>query len=359
MLLTQLETPALVADAEIMEENMRKMAEILDGKVLRLRPHYKSHKCAAIAHRQIEAGAVGITCAKLSEAEDLADSGIEDILIANQIVDPEKLVRAAALAKKCRLTVCADDCDNVRALSKAASAAGSTIYVYVEYDIGMQRCGVTDPDVYLDLARLVESLPGLVYSGIQAYAGHVSHMISEEEREEITSGNAEKIRALVKLLDDNGIAVKEISGGSTGSSVIKARQGLYTELQAGSYFFMDSTYGKLNNLPFKQSLFLMASVCSRRDGLTVLDAGVKSLGVEQDDPVILRLDGSPVNCREISVNEEHLKLFDPDQELAIGEKLLIIPGHCCSTVNLHDNIYLYRGRKVADRITVTARGKSR
>lgn len=359
MLLTQLETPVLVADADVMDRNMENMMKVLDGKILHLRPHYKSHKCAAIAHKQMEMGAVGITCAKLSEAEDLVDSGIEDVLIANQIVDPEKLVKAAALAKKCHLTVCIDDADNARALSAAAEAAGATVHVFIEYEIGMKRCGVTDPEKYLELAKLVVSLPGLVYEGIQAYAGHISHMITEEERVPKTAENADRLRALVALLAENGIKVNTISGGSTGTSLIKAEQGLYTELQAGSYFFMDSTYGKLNNLPFRQSLFLMATVCSKRDGLTVLDAGVKSLGVEQDDPWLVKLDGTPIECERTSVNEEHLKIFNPKTDLAIGEKVLIIPGHCCSTVNLHNNIYLFRGDKVVDRIAVSARGCSR
>lgn len=359
MLLSQLETPVLVADADIIEQNMEKMNEVLAGKVMKLRPHYKSHKCAAIAHRQMEMGAVGICCAKLSEAEDLADSGIDNILIANQIVDPEKLVKVAALAKKCRLTVCVDDAENAKALSKAAAAAGSTVYVYIEYEIGMKRCGVTTPEAYLELAKLVVSLPNIEYEGIQAYAGHISHMITEDERVPMTADNAEKLRALIALLEENGINVNAVSGGSTGTSVIKAQQGLYTELQAGSYFFMDSTYGKLANIPFKQSLFLMATVCSKREGLTILDAGVKSLGVEQDDPWIIKMDGTPVECEKTGVNEEHLKIWNPVTDLEIGEKVLIIPGHCCSTVNLHDNIYLFRNGKVVDRLAVSARGHSR
>ena len=359
MLLSQLETPVLVADADVIGQNMRAMNAILEGTVLKLRPHYKSHKCAAIAHRQIEMGAVGITCAKLSEAEDLVDSGIEDVLIANQVVDPEKLVKVAALAKKCRLTVCVDNAENARALSAAAVAAGSTVHVFIEYEIGMKRCGVIKPEDYLELAKLVVSLPNLEYGGIQAYAGHISHMITEEERVPMTSENAERLRSLIALLQENGISVNAVSGGSTGTSVIKAQQGVYTELQAGSYFFMDSTYGKLANIPFKQSLFLMATVCSKREGLTILDAGVKSLGVEQDDPWIVRMDGTPVECERTGVDEEHLKIWNPVTDLAIGEKVLIIPGHCCSTVNLHDNIYLFRGDKVVDRLAVSARGHSR
>ena len=359
MLLTQLETPVLVADADIIEQNMQKMSEILDGKVLKLRPHYKSHKCAAIAHKQIEMGAVGITCAKLSEAEDLVDSGVENVLIANQVVDTEKLVKLAALAKKCRLTVCVDDAENAKALSAAAVCAGAVVHVYIEYDIGMKRCGVTDPEKYVELAKLVVSLPGVEYDGIQAYAGNIAHEIPEEERASVTTENAAKLKALIDLLGKNGIKVNAVSGGSTGTSVIKAQQGVYTELQAGSYFFMDSTYGKLSNLPFKNSLFLMASVCSKRDGLTVLDAGVKSLGVEQDEPWVVKLDGTPVEFEKTEVNEEHLKLWNPVTDLAMGEKVLVIPGHCCSTVNLHNKIYLFRDGKIVDRLTVSARGCSR
>jgi len=356
MLLSQLSTPSLVCNADIMDKNMNTMSELLKGKKLRLRPHYKSNKCSVIAHRQIELGAVGITCAKLSEAEDLADSGIEDILIANQIVDEEKLLRVAQLAKKCRLTVCIDNADNARALSAAAASQGSTVYCLVEYEIGMQRCGITDAGAYVEVAKLVSTLPGLVYQGIQAYAGHVSHMTSSAERAAYTKENGEKLRRLIGMLEKEGLAVETVSGGSTGTSVLKAEEGLYTELQAGSYFFMDSTYNKLD-IPFKNSLFLLSTVVSKRPGLTILDCGVKSIGVDQDDPEIFRMDGTRVMAK-VEVNEEHMKLFDPSAELSMGEKVLIIPGHCCSTVNLHEKIYLFRGDKITDRLLITARGKS-
>lgn len=356
MLVKQLETPALIVDEEILNQNMQTMSGILTGKKLRLRPHFKSNKCAAIALKQIQQGACGITCAKLSEAEDLCDCGIEDILIANQIVDPGKLARLAQLAKKCHLTVCVDDAENARALSKAAVAAGSTIYCYVEYEIGMQRCGVTEEGEYVKLAKLITSLPNLTYGGIQAYAGHVSHMTTEKERAGYTKANGEKLRHLITSLKEAGIEAKAVSGGSTGTAQLKAEEGLYTELQAGSYIFMDSTYNKLD-IPFKNSLYLLATVVSKRPGLTILDAGVKSLGVDQEEPEIYRMDGTEVKTRT-DVNEEHLKLFDPSQDLAIGEKVRIIPGHCCSTVNLHEKIYLYQGEKITGRLQITARGKS-
>ncbi len=356
MRIKDLPTPALIADRKIILENMKTMSKILEGKKLRLRPHYKSNKCSAIAHKQIETGAVGITCAKLSEAEDLVMSGIEDVLIANQIIGKDKLLRLALLAGKCRLTVCVDDMENARELSDAAVKADTVIHCLVEYEIGMERCGIKDPGEYLELAKGIKGLPNLEYEGIQAYAGHVSHMLKNEERLEYTEENFRKIRELKALIEENGIEVRTISGGSTGTAVIKAQGDLYTELQAGSYIFLDSTYNKLD-IPFRNSLFVLATVMSKKDGLTILDVGVKGLGTDQDDPLVFTMDGEEIQG-SFELNEEHFKIFGPSKDLNIGEKIMIIPGHCCSTVNLYDQLYLYEGDKVCDRLRITARGCS-
>jgi D-serine deaminase-like pyridoxal phosphate-dependent protein len=352
-----LPTPSLVADERILTENIRLMSGILSGSPARLRPHYKSHRCSALAHVQMRSGAVGMTCAKLSEAEDLIFSGIGDVLIANQIVDPVKLVRVAQLAGMCRLTVCVDDAGNAGALSAAAAAAGSTVECLVEYDIGMNRCGARTPEEYLSVARAVAGLPGLRYRGIQAYAGHVSHTVSAAEREKMTRENEKKVADLKEYLGKNGISVETVSGGSTGTCALKASGGVYTELQAGSYLFMDSTYDRLG-LPFRNSLFVLATVISRSGGAVILDVGVKGLGADQDGPRIVTADGRAVPGR-IELNEEHLKLFDSGWEPAIGERAFVIPGHCCSTVNLYDRIYLFAEDTVTDRLDVTARGMSR
>ncbi len=358
MKLEQLETPALVADQKVFEENLKAMEELLKGSTLRLRPHYKSNKCADIARMQMENGAVGITCAKLSEAEDLCDSGIKDILIANQIVDPEKMIKAALLAGKCRLTVCVDSEMNARLLSKAASAAGTVLCCYVEYDIGMRRCGVATEDEFVRLAKLIAGLPNLEFSGIQAYAGHVSHMVGDEERREYTRTNERKLAQLKERLEAEGLKVGAISGGSTGTSALKAEGGVYTELQAGSYIFLDATYGELEKLPFRNSLFVLSTVISKQPGITILDAGVKTLGMDQGDPLILTMDGERVEGR-IEVNEEHVKLYDASKDLPIGSKALLIPGHCCSTVNLYNKLYLYKDGEITGRLMITARGCSR
>lgn len=351
MKINNISTPALVVNKAIFEKNAERMAELLKDRSLSLRPHYKSHKCSAIAHKQIEDGAIGITCAKLDEAIDLADSGIENILIANQITDKQKVSRLAHLANCCRLTVCVDNKDNVDDLERAAALAGSTIYCFIEFEIGMQRCGVATKEEVAALAEHIKNnCPHLVFDGIQAYAGHISHMADEAERLEKTRANAEKIRALMTHLEEKGLGVTTLSGGSTGTSLIKAEEELYTELQAGSYLFMDSTYRTLG-LPFENSLFILTTVVSVSESLAVVDAGVKSCGVDQGMPVPV---GFTVS--HIVDSEEHLQLHNPSVKLSVGDKIMLIPAHCCSTVNLHDRIYLIEGDRVVDRLPVTARG---
>jgi len=350
MKISNISTPALIIDKEMLDRNAAAMDVLLKNSSLCLRPHFKSHKCAAIAHKQIENGAIGITCAKLDEALDLADSGIEDILIANQIVDRDKIAKLAYLASACRLTVCVDNEKNVIDIENAAALAGSTVHCLIEYEIGMQRCGVSKKEDVASLAELIGRCPHLKFDGIQAYAGHLSHAISLEERTTETYKNTDKIKKLLAYLKSRGIVVRTLSGGSTGTSVIKAPQGLYTELQAGSYLFMDATYGDLD-LPFKQSLFILTTVVSVSDNIAVVDAGVKSCGVDQ---------GMPVPCgftvSKVVASEEHFQLHSPSKRLSVGDKVLLIPAHCCSTVNLHEKLYIVDGDKVTDRYAVTARG---
>ena len=357
MRLFDLPTPALVVNADILAANMACMNDILQGTSVHLRPHYKSHKCAALAHRQIEAGAVGMTCAKLSEAEDLIFSGIRDVLIANQVVEPAKIYRLALLAGMCRLTVCIDDVENAKALSDAAVKVGSTIHCLVEYDIGMGRCGVRTQEAYLEVAKAVDALPNLQYDGIQAYAGYASHMAAGDERLQTTLTNENRVAELKACLHDHGIEATTVSGGSTGTAAFKAKGGVYTELQAGSYLFMDSTYDQLD-VPFKNSLYVLSTVVSKHGTTAVLDAGVKTVGADQDAPIVLDRQGNAVHGM-CDLNEEHLIVKSDSWDAAVGEKVRVIPGHCCSTVNLHDWIYLYSGEYIVDRVAVTARGKSR
>ena len=353
MKVSDLSTPALVLDVNILRANISAMNHILEDSSLKLRPHYKSHKCAALAKMQMNNGAIGMTCAKLSEAEDLCDIGVEDILIANQIVDNTKIHRLADLANKCRLTVCVDHIENITALSLAAQNSGSIIHCLVEYDIGMQRCGVITKEDVLKLTTHILSCDNLTFDGLQAYAGHISHIEDVSIRKQLTAENYNKIKELISYLNENGVQVKTVSGGSTGTSEIKAVEGLYNELQAGSYLFMDATYRSLS-LPFKNSLFVLSTVVSQREGLTVIDAGVKTCGTDQGMPVPYK-----GNASEIVASEEHFQIHNYSEKTEVGDKILMVPAHCCSTVNLYDKIYLIDGDKVIDRIPITAKGIGR
>ncbi len=349
MNISNIETPALIVDKKILLKNMKVMDNIISGTNLKLRPHYKSHKCSELAQLQIKNGAKGMTCSKLSEAIDLCDCGIEDILIANQITDAKKIRRLADLAGCCHLTVCVDDENNIKELSKAAKNSGTTIYCMVEYEIGMKRCGVDSKEEVLELVRVIEECENLVFEGIQAYAGHASHMTDVKERKDVTYSNFDKLSKLVDFLKENNVSVNIVSGGSTGTAELK-RNSVYNELQAGSYLFMDYTYSELD-LPFKNSLFVLSTVVSRKDGLTVVDAGVKTCGVDQGMPGIC--DNA---CEEVVASEEHFQLHNLSKPLNVGDKVKLIPGHCCSTVNLHDKIYLIEDDKVVSRLLITARG---
>ena len=350
MKINQLETPVLTLDLDILEENFRRMDQMLSGTNMRLRPHYKSHKCAWIARRQMENGAKGITCAKLGEAEDLAQAGIPDILIANQVVTPSKISRLAALAGKCRLSVCVDDIENIRNLGTEAALAGNTIHILIEYDIGMKRCGVRTKEEVLALALAVMEEKYLSLDGIQAYAGHLAHERNFDIRSSQSDLIEEDLRSLLAWLRENGIEIREVSGTSTGTAALRKKDSVYTEIQAGSYIFMDAAYAPLKP-GFAHALHMQTTVVSTACGRVVVDAGIKSCGVDQGPPICVEYPAA-----EINLSEEHMD-FAAENLPPVGSRLTLIPGHCCTTVNLHDKIYLVRGEDVVDCIPVTSRGK--
>lgn len=353
MRIEQLETPALLVDRAAFDRNAQRMQELLGPLGVALRPHYKSHKSTAIAHLQIEAGAKGITCAKVGEAEDLALAGIDDILIANQVTEKSRIARCAWLAAGCRLTVCVDEEQNIWDLEQAAAFQGSTIHCLVEYEVGMGRCGVTTPAECEKLARAIEKCPHLTFDGIQAYAGHLSHEVSLEVRRTQAEKIEQELKQLKQYLESRGIPVKEVSGASTGTVELRRQGTVYTEVQAGSYLFLDATYQQLG-LRFENSLTVLATVISTRPDLVVTDAGVKCIGVDQGDPQCPALPGAAVN-----MSEEHSAFALPGHDLQVGDRVQLIPGHCCTTMNLNDWFYFVRDGKVLDRLPVTSRGKSR
>lgn len=353
MRLEQLETPALILDMDIFDANQERMMKYIDDLGVTLRPHYKSNKCIAIVHEQLKKGAKGVTCAKLSEAQDLIEAGVEDVLIANQITEPEKIARVASLAKCCKLGVVVDQSQNIRDLEAAASLQNSTIYVLAEYEIGMKRCGVQTKEELLTLANEINACEHLVFEGIQAYAGHLSHETDAEKREVESNKIEERLWEARNYLVGNGIQVNEVSGSSTGTIANRKKGTPYTEIQAGSYVFMDVAYNKLN-LEFKNSLFILTTVISKGNNQTITDAGRKSASVDQENPVFYGYEDVAVNC-----SEEHAKVSNEYVDKPLGEKLKLIPGHCCTCMNQNKYLYMVRDGKVIDKVPITSHGKSR
>lgn len=350
----QIRTPALLVDLDVLEANQARMQEIVSRSRAELRPHYKSHKCIAIAKKQIRAGAKGIACAKLGEAKDLVEAGIEDVLIANEITDKSKIAEAAGLANCCRLSIAVDQEENILDLEAAAAFQNAKLHCLVEYEIGMRRCGVDTPERAYRLAKTVKSCPHLVFDGIQAYAGHMSHEPSPDVRRRTAQAVEDRLLELKAYLEARDCPVREISGCSTASVADHAfMETVYTEFQAGSYIFMDAAYRELRDLPFQNSLFVLTTVMSKAGGGAIMDAGVKAVSSDQAPPVLRGYETYPV-----TLSEEHIQAGIPEDAAKIRDKFFLVPGHCCTCVNLYSDIYFIRGGKVVDKVPVTSRGKS-
>jgi D-serine deaminase-like pyridoxal phosphate-dependent protein len=355
--LAEVDTPSLLLDADALSANIRCMAAFFAGRHCRLRPHFKSHKCTQIARRQLEAGAVGITCAKLGEAEVLADAGIEDILIANQIVGRTKMFRLMELARRARPMVAVDSPDNVKMLSEAASHAGIRLRVLVEVDIGMHRCGVAPGEPAFELARVVASSPGLSFEGLQGYEGHSVDLRDEAER-------TEKTRAALKLLVDTrrrieraGLPVNIVSGGGTGTYSLTGDYEGIDEVQAGSYAAMDWYYQDIRP-EFRQAQTILTTVISHAaPGLAIIDVGRKGVGAEWGPPRIKEMPGAEVVKFG---SEEHIGIALPDgQQVRVGDQIEIIPSHGCTTCNLYREYIVDRNGTVTDVWPIEGSGKLR
>lgn len=361
MPLDSVDTPALLIDLDAFDRNVARLAQALAGTTVRARPHAKSHKCPVIALRQMAAGAVGVCCQKVGEAEAMVHGGVSNVLVSNQIVGTSKIGRLAALAKQAWVAVCADHPANVADLNEAALAFDVRLLVLVEINVGNHRCGVEPGEPALALARAIASSPGLRFAGLQAYHGAAQHIRDYGQRKEAIDTGIEKTRQTVELLARHGLACELVSGAGTGSYRFEAGSGVYNELQAGSYVFMDADYAK--NLAsdgslwseFEHSLFILATVMSRpTKERAVVDAGLKALSVDAGLPWVVALPG----VEYIRASDEHGKLAVQDTTcpLDIGTKLRLIPGHCDPTVNLYDWFVGYRGNRVEALWPITARG---
>jgi len=351
----EIDTPALLLDKPKLERNIKRMAEFVAAGPAKLRPHAKTHKCVEIAKLQLDAGAVGITCAKVGEAEALADGGIPDILIANEIVGPLKIARLVKLARRCRVTVAVDDADNVRQLSEAAVAAGVTLGCYVEVNVGMDRCGVEPGEPATQLARLVEAAQGLSFDGLQAYEGHLQNVMPFAEREARAKLDMRKALSASQHIEAGGLKVGQISGCGTGTHTITGRLPWMTELQCGSYATMDAQYAAVGGATYENALTVLATVISRpAPDKAIVDAGLKAITPEFGPPTVL------VRGAEwVDFSEEHgvVTLAGPAQELRVGDKIALVPRHGCTTVNLYDHYQVIEDGAFAGTWKVAARGR--
>lgn len=343
--LDELDTPTLLLDRAASDANLAHLARFFADRPAKLRPHFKNHKCVTLAKRQLAAGAVvGITCAKLSEAEVLVDHGVQDVLIANQVVGPLKVTRLARLAQRARMTVGVDHWDQVAAISQAASTIGSVVRLLVEVDIGMGRCGVQPGQPALDLARRLAELPGVEFAGIQAYEGHLVNVLDRAERGEQARAAMQQAIDTRRLIEDAGIPVACVSGCSSATYDSTGTMAGVDEIQAGTYATMDRQYQRLAP-EFQVALSVLVRVISRPTAdKAVLDVGVKGAGAEFGVPGIR--DYPDVEITHFKAEEHVVVRNVPDWK--IGESLHLVPTHACTTCNLHRELVVHEAGRVVD-----------
>jgi D-serine deaminase-like pyridoxal phosphate-dependent protein len=320
--LGEIDTPALVVDLDALEGNIARMAGAANG--VRLRPHAKSHKCAEIARRQIAAGAVGVCAQKVSEAEALVSGGVADVLVTNEIVGAQKVSRLARLAREARVAVLADDAGNVGALDVAARAERTRLEVLVEIDVGAHRCGVGPGAPALALAKRIAECRNLRFGGLHAYHGAAQHLRSAAERQAAIAAAAEQALLTKRMIEQAGIACETVTGAGTGTFMLEGRSRVFNEIQPGSYVFMD--------------------------------AGLKASSVDSGMPQVHARPG----VEYVKASDEHgvLKIASGAKAPKLGEKILLVPGHCDPTVNLYDWLVCVRKGRVEALWPVTARGAS-
>ena len=344
--LEDVDTPALVLDLDAFEKNLNTLNAAVGGKV-RVRPHAKTHKCPDVAKRQIALGAVGMCCQKVSEAEAMVEGGVQDVLVSNEIVGAPKLARLAELSRRAKIGVCVDNAENVRQLK-------GDLDVYIEIDVGMRRCGVPPGAPAVALAReIVKS--GLRFAGLQAYHGRAQHIRSMEERHAVIETAAQHVQHTKRLLKEAGIECPIVTGAGSGTFMLEVEAGAWDEIQCGSYAFMDVDYAKNEwaaPLPrFEHALFVLSTVMSRPSAeVAIVDAGLKASSVDSGMPGVWRKE-----LRYTHASDEH-GWVEGRNPPALGEKLLLVPGHCDPTINLYDWYVCVRRGRVEALWPITARG---
>ena len=357
----EIDTPALVIDLDAFESNLDTMAALLAPTGVKLRAHAKTHKSPIIAKLQIARGAVGNCVQKVTEAEVLAWGGIPDILVSNEVVGSAKLARLCALARIAKVAVCADDAGQVAAIEAAAADAGIRMTVLVEIDVGAGRCGVQPGPDAVALAMRIAASKHLIFGGLQAYQGSAQHKRTPAERRTLIGSAVDASRRTVEQLKQQGLTCAIVGGAGTGTFQIESQSGVYTEMQAGSYVFMDADYAR--NLDeagnpvstFRHALFVLSTVMSQaQKGVAALDAGHKAVAVDSGMPTVWQRP----DLRYTGASDEHGKLEFGSETATpkVGEKLRLVPGHCDPTVDKFDWYVGVRKGRVECLWPVAARG---
>lgn len=360
----RLVTPVLVLDLDLLAFNIDAMAEHCRRVGVSLRPHAKTHKSVRIAKMQIDAGAVGVCCATIGEAEVMVGGGIPGVLVTSPIVQPANVARLVSLAAADGdVLAVVDHPANVRAIAEAAVAAGTTIRLLVDFDIGLGRTGVSGVREAVELARLLRDTPGVEFAGLQGYAGHLQHLEAFASRRDLAAEKTRQMADVVRALEAGGMKPAIVSGGGTGTHDIDHRSGVFTELQAGSYTVMDVEYADVelgpagSRPPFAAALFVRASVVSNNAaGMVTTDAGLKRFATDGPKPRLVR--GAPPGAVYGFTGDEHgcVVFADSAQTLELGAAVECVVPHCDPTVNLYDVFHVVRGDDLVDIWPVDARG---
>jgi 3-hydroxy-D-aspartate aldolase len=343
--LEDVDTPALILDLDAFEKNLATLKDSVKDRV-RVRPHAKTHKCPDVAKRQIALGAVGMCCQKVSEAEAMVEGGVKDVLVSNEVVGAKKLQRLAALSRRAKIGVCVDNAENVAQLK-------GDLDVYIELEVGMRRCGVEPGEAVVALAKQI--IKHHRFAGLQAYHGRAQHMRSMEERHAVIERAAQHVQHTKRLLAQAGIPCPIVTGAGSGTYMLEVEAGAWDEIQCGSYAFMDVDYAKNEwaaPLPrFEHALFVYATVMSRAPDRAIVDAGLKASSVDSGMPGVWQRDG----VRYTHASDEHGWLEGAPLP-PLGEKVLLVPGHCDPTINLYDWYVCVRRGVVEALWPITARG---
>jgi len=359
-----LNTPVLVLDRDALDRNIATMAALAKARGVTLRPHAKTHKSVAIGRRQIAAGAVGLCCAKLGEAETLAEGGVAGLHITSPVVTPQAIARLIPLNLVSEgLSVAVDDPGNVAALGHAAAEAGQVLGVFIDVDPGIHRTGVASAKAAVALAQAIAAQPGLRYRGVQYYCGVQQHIEDYAARRAAIEERTAYLGEAIAALTEAGFAPGIVTGGGTGTHAIDLELGVFTELQVGSYVFMDRQYNDCDltgdgTARFETSLFVDSSVVSASSpGLSTIDAGFKSLSTDGGAPTIVA--GAPADAHFLFMGDEHSALIGPEAHLPIGRRVTLIVPHCDPTVNLYDFYHVVSGNTLIEIWPVSARGRAR